>query len=90
MDAQEAFDKLDSYSDDELRAVINDRLSSIDENRLYYLGSEEKRSNLTTEEALEFDQLLAQVNYQMLMRSKALLILKERGHDITVYVKTGI
>jgi len=82
MDAQDAFDELENCSDDELWAVVNDRLSPVDENRLHYFGSEEKRSVLTSEESHEFDQLLAQVNYQMLMRSKALFLLKERSNNL--------
>ncbi len=86
-DVDKALDALDTFKDYELWAIVNRRLSVSDEARLHFLASEEKRDDLTSEEQNEFDLLLAQVNRDMLMRSKALLLLKERGHDITTYVK---
>ena len=89
MDANKALEELDTFSDDKLWAIVNRRLSANDEAHLHFLAGEEKRDDLTSEEQNEFDLLLAQVNRDMLMRSKALLVLKERGHDITTYVKIG-
>ncbi len=90
MDTNQVLDKLDTFPDDELWTVVNHRLSSTDATRLHYLGSEEKRGNLTPEEQREFDNLIAQVNHDMLLRSKALMLLKEHGHDITSYAKTDV
>jgi hypothetical protein len=88
-DVDKALDALDTFKDYELWAIVSRRLSATDTDRLHELGGEEKRSLLSTEEQNQLDQLLAQVNRDMLLRSKALMLLKERGHDITAYVKTG-
>jgi len=89
VDVDKALDALDTFKDYELWAIVSRRLSVTDSDRLHFLASEEKRTTLTPEELSEFDRLVDQVNRDMLMRSKALLLLKERGHDITTYVKTG-
>jgi hypothetical protein len=56
--------------------------------RLHFLGSEEKHGVLSAEENLEHDRLVEHVNHGMLLRSKALMLLKERGHDINTCIKT--
>lgn len=86
LDVNKALDALEAFKDYELWAIVSRRLSAADAERLHELNSEEKRDVLTAEEQLELDQLLAQVNRDMLLRSKALLLLKERGHDISTYV----
>lgn len=89
LDVNKALDALEAFKDYELWAIVSRRLSVTDAERLHELNSDEKRGVLTTEEQVELDHLLAQVNRDMLLRSKALLLLKERGHDISTYVKTG-
>ncbi len=89
-DVDKALDALDNFKDYELWAIVSRRLSTTNTDQLHILGSEEKRSSLSAEEKRQLDQLLGQVNRDMLLRSKALMLLKERGHDITAYVKTGI
>ncbi|MBA3874167.1 MAG: hypothetical protein H0X30_33965 [Anaerolineae bacterium] len=89
MDINPVLEELDSFADDELWGVVNRRLSFKDTDRLHFLGSEEKRFSLTDDERAEFDRLVDQVNRDMLLRSKALLLLKERGHDTDTYIKSG-
>lgn len=86
LDVDKALDLLDGFKDYELWAMVSRRLSAADSERLHHLGSEEKRAALSPDEQRELDQLLAQVNRDMLLRSKALLLLKERGHDISTYL----
>lgn len=85
-DVNKALAALDTFKDYELWAIVSRRLSTADSDYLRRLGSEEKRATLTPAEQSQMDQLLAQVNRDMLLRSKALMLLKERGHDITTYV----
>ena len=85
-----ALEALDTFKDYELWAIVSRRLSTADSDYLQQLGSEEKRATLTPTEQTQMDHLLAKVNRDMLLRSKALMLLKERGHDITSYVKTGM
>ena len=89
-DVNKALEALDTFKDYELWAIVSRRLSPSDAGHLQELGSEEKRTSLTAEEQHQLDRLLSQVNRDMLLRSKALMLLKERGHDITTYVKTGV
>ena len=89
LDVNKALDALEAFKDYELWAIVSRRLSATDAELLHELNSEEKSGILTAEEKRELDHLLAQVNRDMLLRSKALLLLKERGHDISTYVKTG-
>lgn len=86
LDVNKALESLDTFKDYELWAIVSRRLSAADSERLHHLGSEEKRAVLTPDEQRGFDHLLSQVNRDMLLRSKALLLLKERGHDISCYI----
>ena len=84
-----ALDALQEYEDFQLWAVVKRRLSPADEEKLYAIKDKEKSRLASPEETAELDQIMKQVNRDMLFRSQALVILKERGHDIDTYLKMG-
>jgi hypothetical protein len=80
---------LKDYSDEQLWAVVYKRLPWTQSERLRELSAQNKQSLLTNVELRELETLLELVDTQMLMRSEALLRLKERGRDVEGYLKRG-
>jgi len=60
---------------------MKQRLSDADAERMEVLLDKGNQGTLSNAEKPELDRLVDQVNLHMLLRSKALLILKQRGHD---------
>lgn len=81
---------LSNYPNEQLWAVIYDRLLPSQSERLHDLCEKNKWVKLSIEEEAELDQLMTLVNYQTLRRSEALLLLKQRGEDITIYLNSKI
>lgn len=83
-------DVLESFTDDQLWAVVDQRLSKAEDRRYARLRNKGKEDRRSPEDEAEFQVLLHKINFQMLERSKALLQLQARGHDIKGgYLKTG-
>jgi hypothetical protein len=78
-----------SYSDAQLWAVVSQRLAWPQSQRLHELSAKNKLEKLTEDEQSEFEDLLALNDRAMLLRSEALLLLKNRGHDIATYLERG-
>lgn len=74
-----------TFSNVELRAVVYQRLPLQDVERMDFLTEKGKAGLLTPEEKNELDDLVDLIQYQMLLRSEALLLLKERGQDADGY-----
>lgn len=85
----ESLAALSNYSDEQLWAVVYHRLPWTHSMRLRELSARQKQSALTNEEQRELDELLLLVDDLMLLRSEALLQLKNRGHNIDLYLKRG-
>jgi hypothetical protein len=83
----EELDQLTGYSDEQLWAVVHRRLPWTQSLRLRELVAQSKQGALSSKEKDELQLLLEQVDSYMLLRSEALLLLKQRGHDITPYLK---
>lgn len=81
--------ELSSYSDTQLWAVVHRHLPWNQSLRLRELSAKGKQGDLTNDEQAELQYLLDRVDRDMLLRSEALLLLKQRGHDIDVYLKLG-
>ena len=80
--------RLSDCTDEQLWALIYQRLTQSQDYRmreLLYRGSE---GTLTKQENAELQYFVDLVDRQMLLRSRALVLLKERGHDIDVYLNT--
>jgi hypothetical protein len=73
---------LQHYTDDELWSVVDQRLTQEQDTRLRRLIALGKQGQLTADEQSEMEQLIDLVDHQMLLRSEALLLLQQRGHDI--------
>jgi len=77
------------YSDAQLWAVVYQRLAWPQSQRLHELSTKNKLEKLTEDEQSECEHLLTLNDRAMLLRSEALLLLKNRGHDITAYLERG-
>ena len=77
---------LDTLSDAQLWAVVQRRLTWPKGTRLRELTTANKIATLSNREQSELDSLLEQVDRYTLLRSKALLLLKQRGHPIEKYL----
>ncbi len=78
--------RLSDCTDEQLLALIYQSLTQSQDYRmreLLQLGTEGK---LTKQENAELKYYVDLVDRQMLLRSRALVLLKERGHDIDVYL----
>jgi hypothetical protein len=77
------------YSDAQLWAVVYQRLAWPQSQRLHELSAKNKLEKLTEDEQSELEHLLTLNDCAMLLRSEALLLLKNRGHDIAAYLARG-
>lgn len=82
-------DDLNAYSDEQLWAVVHQRLAWPQESRLRELSVLGKRGQLNETEKSELERLIAVVDHASLLRSKALLLLQQRGHDIQTLFSSG-
>lgn len=83
-------DTLTTYSDAQLWAVVHQRLAWPQDARLRELITSGKQGQLSNEEQEEMERLIALVDHQMLLRSEAILLLKQRGHDVETQLKLGV
>ena len=82
-------DALKDYTDEQLWAVVHQRLAWPQDARLRELIALGKQGQLTADEQAEMERLVDLVDHQMLLRSEALLLLKQRGHDVEKKLKLG-
>jgi hypothetical protein len=80
---------LNSYSDEQLWAVVYQRLAWPQAQQLHELSAKKKLGELTKDEQRELEDLLTANDHAMLLRSEALLLLKNRGYDIATYLQRG-
>jgi hypothetical protein len=77
------------YSDEQLWAIVYQRLTWPQETRLRELIALGKAGIRSSAEAAEAEQLIDLVDRHMLLRSEAILILKERGYDVKTILNLG-
>lgn len=75
-----------SLPDEQLWAVVHRRLAWPLEERLTVLTARGKTQSLSSSEQTELDALLDEADRLMVLRSKAVALLKQRGHDVTAYL----
>ena len=80
-------EQLSSYTASQLWSVIYHRLVENDALRLSELSDKNAEGKLTSQEQDELTNLLQLVDRDMLLRSEALLLLQQRGHDVQPYLK---
>ena len=88
-DTHISLEDLKVYSDEQLWAVVHNRLAWPQDTRLRELMALGKQGQITAEEAEELERLIGLVDHQMLLRSEALLLLKRRGHNVEQRLKLG-
>jgi len=84
-----SLDALASYEDEQLWALVHQRLAWPQDTRLRELIALGRQGQLHADEKAEMERLLDLVDHQMLLRSEALLLLKRRGHDVEARLKLG-
>ena len=77
------------FGDEQLRAVVHQRLAWPHDTRLRELMRLGQSGHATDEEVAEMEALVDLVDHQTLLRSEALLLLKRRGHDINELLRLG-
>jgi len=82
-------DDLHTHEDEQLWAIVHQRLVWSQDARLQELVEQGKQGTLSTDEQIEMEQLIQLIDQQMLLRSEALLLLKQRGQDIEPYLQHG-
>jgi hypothetical protein len=74
---------LETLPDEQLWALVYRRLAWPLGSRLHELSARGKQGSLTEEEQTELEALIEEADRYALLRSRALLLLQERGHDVT-------
>lgn len=82
-------DRLDDCNDEQLWALIHQRLTRLQDNRMRELLDRGNQGTITDQEQAELTHFVDLVDRQMLLRSRALVILQERGHDIDTYLNAA-
>jgi hypothetical protein len=78
------------FSDEDLWAVVDQRLTPEEDQAYTRLVEKGKSGALSAEEESELHRVVSTINQQMLERSKALLVLQQRGYNIkNGFLKTG-
>ena len=80
---------LKDFDDEQLFAVVHQRLAWPQDTRLRELMRLGQLGRATDSEIVEMEALIDLVDHQMLLRSEALLLLKRRGHDIGKLLRLG-
>ncbi|MYD10760.1 MAG: hypothetical protein F4X02_12050 [Chloroflexi bacterium] len=79
-------DRLNGCTDEQLWALIHQRLTRAQDERMRELLDRGSKGTLTEQEHAELKYIVDLVDRQMLLRSRALALLQERGHDIDHYL----
>ena len=88
-DADTAPDALKGYSDEQLWAVVHQHLAWPQDARLRELVALGKQGQVSDEEKAELGRLIDLVDRYMLLRSQALVLLKQRGYEVEKQLKLG-
>lgn len=80
-------DALERYTDEQLWAVARHGIPQAQLHRRQELLDQRAARPLTTAEQRELDDFIDQYDRYILYRSKALLILKQRGHDMEAFFR---
>lgn len=82
-------EQFDSLADAQLWAVVYRQFAPDKDNRLHELTAMGKNRALSTNEQAELESLISQYDRYVLLRSKALLVLKQRGYDVERRLRLG-
>jgi hypothetical protein len=82
-------DDITNLSDEQLWGIVHQRLAWPQETRLRELTALGKQNLLSEDEQAELEQLIDRVDRYTLLRSQALLLLKQRGYDVEQRLRLG-
>lgn len=85
-DCEASAEILQDFSDEQLWEIVNRRMPWEQDSRLRELSARGKRATLTERESRELEDLLAALDRQILLRSRALLEMKKRGLDVDSFL----
>ena len=85
-DCEASAEILQDFSDEQLWELVNRRMPWAQDSKLRELSERGKRGKLTETEHRELEDLLAALDRQILLRSRALLQMKRRGLDVDSYL----
>jgi hypothetical protein len=80
---------LETLTDEQLWAIVHRALAWPQDIRLRELTALGKQGNLSAEEQTEMERLVNQVDRYILVRSQALMLLKQRGQDVEHRLRLG-
>jgi hypothetical protein len=80
---------LETLTDEQLWAIVHRALAWPQDIRLRELTTLGKQGNLSAEEQTEMERLVDQVDRYVLVRSQALVLLKQRGQDVEHRLRLG-
>ncbi len=81
----EWLDALPNYTDSQLWAMVRLQPDALEDNHRITLTQKSKQTTLTALEAEKLEQLLEGMEQFVLLRSRAITLLKERGYDVTYF-----
>ncbi|MCY4072172.1 MAG: hypothetical protein OXG60_12815 [Chloroflexi bacterium] len=81
---------LKDFEDEQLWALVHRRLTPKQDARLRDLLDLGNQGGINSQDEGELAQLVAMVDQQMVLRSKALVLLQRRGHDIDLYFDSAV
>ena len=82
-------DRLDDCTDEQLWAMIHRRPTRAQDYRMRVLLDRGNEGTITEQEKAELTTIVDLVDRQMLLRSRSLAVLQERGHDIDAYLNAA-
>ena len=81
--------QIDTFSDEQLWALVHRQIAWPQDARLRELTALGKQQTLSSEEQSELESLIDAYDQYVLLRSQALLHLKQRGYDVEQRLKLG-
>jgi hypothetical protein len=85
-DALFSSQQIEHLSDAQLWLLSHRPLTLADDARLQSLIAQGQQSALSDAQQADLERLVTQADHLMLLRSKALLTLQQRGHDLTAHL----
>jgi len=82
--------QLTTYTDEQLWAVVHRLIAWPQDARLNELTAASKQGRLSSAEQTELESLINAYDQYVLLRSQALLILRQRGHNVEQRLKLGV
>ena len=89
LDAEVTPQALETFTDDQLWAIVYRPFALPEDARLRDLTRWSKAGSLNEAEQQELEQLVTNVDRFVLLRSQALVLLKQRGHNVEQRLKRG-